>query len=254
MRNRAFTVTLAVIVVCFTALMSASGDMDQAGVQALLVRTDANSMPEMFESDMVMRNYKPGGEVTSNETHVYRKGDKMLAVIKSPAIQKGQAFLRNGDNMWMFLPKSKRVTRIGAKETSMGGEASNNDLLRVDLSKDYDATYLGTETIDGAVCHKLDLKAKRRSFAYDHVVYWISVKEELPVKREYYSLSGQLLRTMSFKEVKSFGSRRITSLIFIVNELNTGYRTEMEIKNMVTDVSLSDSMFTPAYLERGLLK
>ena len=154
--------------------------------------------------------------------------------------------------MWMYLPNSGKVLRIGAKEQSMGGEASNTDLLRVDLAKDYNGTYVGEETIEGVPCYKLDLTAKDRTIAYDRVVYWVSKDGELPVKREFYSLSGKLLKTMYFKDVKNYHGRIRPSFMLIQNEKNQLYKTEIILMEMIEVNNLQDFMFTPSYARRGV--
>ncbi|MBN1799494.1 MAG: outer membrane lipoprotein-sorting protein [Spirochaetales bacterium] len=238
----------------FTATACSAFGMSPEQVHALIKRVDANSAPIQYESYLSIKNHKPGGSFTEQKAHVYRKDDKVLIVITSPAIQKGQAIIRNADDMWMYLPNSGKVLRIGAKEQSMGGEASNTDLLRVDLAEDYTGTYVGEETVDGTLCYKLELKANDRTIAYDKVIYWISKEKELPVKREYYSLSGKHLKTMYLKDVKNFHGRVRPSFLLILNEQNTQYKTEILVEEMVAVNNLGDFIFTPSYARRGTLQ
>jgi outer membrane lipoprotein-sorting protein len=230
----------------------ASFGMTPAEVHALVERVDNNSAPFQYESDLAMRSYGPGGSLTEQQAHVFRKGDKVLIAIAAPAIQRGQAIIRNMDDMWMYLPNSGKVLRIGAKEQSMGGEASNTDLLRVDLAKDYSGAYVGEEGIDGVPCYELELRAKDRTIAYDKIVYWVSKERELPVKREFYSLSGKLLKTMYFKDLKSYQGRTRPSFMLIQNEKNQLYKTEITLMDMIEVDNLQDFMFTPSYAQRGI--
>jgi hypothetical protein len=110
--------------------------------------------------------------------------DVSALVVLEPPVQAGQTLVRNGEEMWLYLPRSGKITRIGAKESSMGGEVSNADLLRADLSKDYDGTWVAEETVEGIRCHKLEL-------------------------REFYSLSGRRLKTMIFRDLKKFGGKEV---------------------------------------------
>jgi outer membrane lipoprotein-sorting protein len=242
---------LSFVLLFSCACLCGAQDLSDKQVMDLIKKVDAKSNPRQYESYMSMANYEPGNRITENRLHFYRKDDKMLAVTISPAIQRGQALIRNGDDMWMFMPKSKKVMRIGAKEKSLGGEAANTDLLRVDLAADYQGTYLEQETVEGVLCNKLELKAKDRKVAYDKVIYWVSVQKDLPVKREFYTLSGMLLKTMYFRQVKSFGNLEIPSVIIIENARNNEYRTEMEIEELNTNVDIKDHLFTPSYIKRG---
>ena len=237
----------------FLAVSFSFGMTDQE-IKELLVRTDNNATPKQYEGMMVMKNYKPDQDMVQNRTHLYFKNDKVIAVFVSPPIQKGQAFVRDGDNMWMFLPKSKKVTRIGAKDKSMGGEASNADIMRTKLAEDYDGVYLGDETVGGVACYKIELKARERTVAYDKVVYWISKDKELPVKREYYTLSGKKSRTMTFGDIKMLGGRERPALMVISNEENKDYKTEIIIESLSPDAKIEDYIFTPAYVKQGILE
>ena len=58
--------------------------------------------------------------------------------------------------------------------TFMGGEASNADLIRTAMADDYNPVYQGEEVMARVVCHKLELTAKKRTVAYDRVIYWIA--------------------------------------------------------------------------------
>jgi outer membrane lipoprotein-sorting protein len=238
----------------FVQGLYALADLTPGQVHALVRRVDENSAPPQYEAYMSITNYKPAASPTEQKAHVYRKDNKVLIVITAPPIQKGQAIIRNGDDMWMYLPNSGKVLRIGAKEQSMGGEASNTDLLRVDLAKDYTGTYLGEETVEGTSCYKLELKARDRTIAYDKVVYWVSKDRELPVKREFYSLSGRLLKTMYFRDLKDYHGRIKPSVMLIVNEKNPEYKSEIVLEDMTEVHNLADFIFTPSYALRGTLQ
>jgi len=243
---------VSVLVFLLILPVRAASGITPEDVHALVERVDGNSAPIQYESDLAIRNYGPGGSLTEQQAHVFRKGDKVLIAIVAPAIQRGQAVIRNADDMWMYLPNSGKVLRIGAKEQSMGGEASNTDLLRVDLAKDYIGAHGGEEVIDGVPCYELELRAKDRTIAYDRVVYWVSKDKELPVKREFYSLSGKLLKTMYFKDLKSYQGRTRPSFILIQNEKNPLYKTEIILMDMIEVNNLQDFMFTPSYAQRGI--
>ena len=248
MNNRAIPALILVLILP----VQTSFAMTPEEVHALVERVDRNSAPAQYESDLALRNYGPGGSMTEQQAHVFRKGDRVLIAITAPAIQRGQAIIRNRDDMWMYLPNSGKVLRIGAREQSMGGEASNTDLLRVDLAKDYSGVSEGDESIEGVPCYKLELRANDRTIAYDRVLYWVRKESELPVKKEFYSLSGRLLKTMYFKDLKSYQGRTRPSFMLIQNEKNRLYKTEIILVDMREVDNLQDFMFTPSYAQRGI--
>lgn len=241
-------VILVVLVLPCTAAFSEGLSVDE--VRQLIIRTDNNTAPLQFESYVTMKNYKPSRDTTVQQIHFYRKEDKIVGIVVNPVSQKGQAFIRNGDNMWMYLPKSEKVIRISPKETSMGGQASNADILRIDLAKDYDSKYLGDEVVDKYPCYKIEMKAKLRTVAYDRMIYWISREKELPVKREFYTISGKLIKTLYCKDFKILGGRERPTLNIIESATNKNLKTEVIYESMNTNVSYKDNIFNPSYVKR----
>jgi len=80
---------------------------------------------------------------------------------QAPPKERGTAYLRAGDNTWLYLPNAEKVVRVGAKQNFGGGDFSNADIFRLSLIDDYLPTLLGEEASEGQACHKLELKAKK---------------------------------------------------------------------------------------------
>ena len=238
--------TICVLLFCSIPLFS----LTNKEAEDLVKFVDMKLYPKQCKYMVHIKNYKGEGRETQNKIEYWRKDDKFLVIFLTPPIQKGQKILRNGDEMWMYLQKSKRVMRISAKEKSMGGEANNSDVMRVDLVKDYTVQYLGDEKMDNTVCHKLELKGKNRKVAYNKIIYWISKKQKLPVKRELYSISGKLMKNMYFEDVKNIGGMILPSKWIIENAINKTYRSEGVILKVNKKARLRDNMFTTAYLKR----
>ncbi|MBI3459406.1 outer membrane lipoprotein-sorting protein, partial [Candidatus Acetothermia bacterium] len=137
-----------------------------------------------------------------------------------------------------------------SKTTILGTNFSSTDILRVDLVKDYNATLLGNETLNGQVAYKLELKAKDETVAYDRVLYWISQKDFLALKGEFYTQSGKLLRILTFSDPKILGGATRMSKFVIEDALQAGVKTTSTIQEMEVVKDLPDSLFD----EKELLK
>jgi|WetSurMetagenome_2_1015567.scaffolds.fasta_scaffold237847_2 outer membrane lipoprotein-sorting protein len=229
-------------------------DLTQEETRQLIIRVENTTNPSLYTELLTMKNIKSDKYSTVNRLKCYRRNDKLIILVLEPSIQNGQVLLRDGDDMWMYLPKSDRIMRVGSKDNSLGGEASNNDLLRVDLSKDYIPSFVGYEDIDGDKCYKIDLKGMNKTLAYDDIIYWISAKTELPIKREYYSISGKRLKTMSFSEPQKINNTVLPAKITIVNEKNKEFRTEIQIELFDVQSKIDEKIFNPTYIKSGRLQ
>ena len=69
------------------------------------------------------------------------------------------------------------------------------------------------------------------------------------MKREFYSLSGKLLKTMYFKDVKNYHGRLRPSFMLIQNQKNQLYKTEILLMEMIEANNLRISCSRPHTLD-----
>ena len=100
---------------------------------------------------------------------VYAKEDaatrqcKNLVRYVEPPRDRGKMVLLDGTRMWFYDPASKVSIRISAQQRLMG-QASNGDVMTVNLARDYRAALAGEETLKDAdrnerACWRLELAA-----------------------------------------------------------------------------------------------
>jgi outer membrane lipoprotein-sorting protein len=196
---------------------------------------------------------RPGKAHRIVEMKGWKKGDALgLVRYTAPAKERGTAYLRNAGNTWLYLPSGEKVVRVGAKQNFGGGDFSNADIFRLSLINDYVPALAGEEPLLGIPCYKLELKAKDRSVAYDRVVYWVrSDGTFFPVRAEYYTISGRLLKSLTLTEVARLGDRVRPTMLTMESSLEQGAKTVLRFLAIEDDVKLDDRMFTPSALERG---
>jgi outer membrane lipoprotein-sorting protein len=169
--------------------------------------------------------------------------DKLRATFLEPAAAKGQEMLRNGDNLWLYMPNLKRAVRVASRDQFMGGDFNNADVLRANYAADYD----GTVKEDAAKPDQwlLEMKAKTPDSAYDSIKLWV-LKSPLgvPVRGEYYTSSGKMLRSADFSEVKDFGNgMKRPSHITMRNEIATQRFSELIWVSVDTAAVVGDGKF-----------
>jgi outer membrane lipoprotein-sorting protein len=219
----------------------------------ILRRADRAVLGESAAYTLRMTVTRPGKAERMVEMKGWKKGDHQgLVRYTAPPKERGTAYLRSGDNNWMYLPSAEKVVRVGTKQNFGGGDFSNGDIFRLSLRQDYLPTLAGEETVEGQPCYKLDLKAKDRSVAYDRVLYWVRRDGSFfPVRAEYYTLSGKRLKWLTLSEVGRLGDRTRPTLLTMESALEAGARTALRFLTIQDDAKLDDRLFTPAALERA---
>ncbi len=194
--------------------------------EALIARYDAIMSPAAFEATITMVATREDGTTRSYELRTQKEGfDKLRVTFLAPATAKGQEVLRVGENLWSFVPNLRRSVRVASRDSFMGGDFNNGDVLRVNYAVDYTGVLVAPDA-PGQVC--AELTAKSPSVAYDRIHLCLTDDAELlPVAAKYYAQSGKLLRSSLFSEVKEFGGHRRPSLIVMKNEVQTSRQSSM---------------------------
>jgi len=224
----AHTLALAPALVVVVALsFSTTTRAAEPTAADLLKRYDAVMSPVAFEATVTMTAHRDDGSTRTYEMNVQKSGDdKLRSTFLKPTTARGQEMLRSGENMWLYMPNLKRAVRVASRDSFMGGDFNNADVLRPNYVADYDAV-LG-ESGDPAL-HLLKLRAKNTSVAYDAIELLMSKKEQLPVRAKYYARSGKLLRSAEFSDVKDMGKGALRpTRIVMQNEIEAARKSEMQ--------------------------
>jgi hypothetical protein len=212
---------------------------------ALLKQVDRNLSPESYESYRKLINIEPSGAKKEFTLFTVKKGiDKVASLFISPASEKGRSTLRLGENMWLYIPNVGKPIRITSLQSVVGGVFNNADILQLDYAAEYDVEKV--EETGGE--HLLYLKAKTRSVAYDRLKIWADRKNVLPTKIECLTEANMLIKTLYFKDVKSFGGG-ITrpAVIETDSPLYKGYKSVMIFAGIKTR-DFKDEVFTLTFM------
>lgn len=217
--------------------------------EEILKKYDHVMGPGAFEAVSAMTAHR---EDDSERTYKMRilRGDveRMRIWFQEPASVKGQEMLRNGDNLWVYLPNLKRATRLANRESFQGGDFNNADVLRVNYSVDYTGTVVPSD-LPETYC--VELKAKNRETAYAAIKLWVRQSDLLPTKGQYFGDSGKLLRSAEFTEYKEFSKGYWRpALIHMKNEQTPARWSEMRTESIKLNVEVVPQRFTQTDLGR----
>ncbi|RPJ08201.1 MAG: outer membrane lipoprotein-sorting protein [Spirochaetaceae bacterium] len=193
------------------------------------------------------------------ESILYRRDrdDAFLVVIASPETDRGNGYLRVGDNMWMYKRNTRTFTHIGRDEKIGGSNATAGDFESRKFGELYKpatdaqgrdkitAETLGSGNIP---VYKVEVMAKVNDVKYPKLVMWITRDKYLELKRECYSLSGTLMETDFFTSYKEIDGRYVPLLQKFVDEIEKGRTSVLEITG-ISFSKVDDYKFDKAYLE-----
>ena len=242
------------IAVLLTAL---PGRADEA--QDLLVRADTIRNPEgSFSVNLALAEYRAGALTGKSTITVYSKPApdsgqyNNLVRYLLPAYDGGKLVLRNGVDVWFFDPKSAASVRI-SPQARLLGQASNGDVMATRLARDYRATVAGREQLEPAAgsakAIKLNLVATRPDVPYAKVEFWIDEASARPLKAQYFTTEGRLLKTAFFRRYQAeLGQERPTETV-IVDGLDAQWITVMRASSYSTR-EIPQSWLQREYLSR----
>jgi len=214
---------------------------------AILKKVDRNLEPESYEMYRKLINIEPDGTKKEFVIFSLKKGrDKVVGLFLAPASDKGRATLRQGDNMWLYIPNVGKPVRITSLQSVTGGIFNNADILRIDYTEEYDVAS-AEEQADG---YLLTLKAKTGAVAYDMLKMTVDKKVVLPLRIDAHAASGLLVKTIYFKDIKDFGGGiRRPATVETDSPLHKGYKSVM-LYSQLKKRTVPDEVFTVDYLSR----
>jgi hypothetical protein len=182
-------------------------------------------------------------------THQYRN----LVRYTAPARDAGKLVLLSGGNMWFYDPASKASIRISPQQRLIG-QASNGDVLTVNLAHDYKPRLLGAESIQDAdhqtrdTWH-LELGAATSQAAYSRLETWIEKGTLRPVKSKFYSDSGRALKIAYYRRYEAaLGAERPLETI-IIDAVDPHLLTKVTASDYRAE-DVQDAWFQREYLPR----
>lgn len=214
---------------------------DQAIIKSINDKYFSNSMT--FDLDMNL--YLNAKLIRSYKMEVVKNQSKLWMAFSAPAIEKGRRMLNDGDNLWMYLPRSKKLIRLPYKQSFMGSDASNRDILRISLVDDY-ILEQKEESESNLI---FSFKAKDLSVSYNQMKLYVT-KEHVLLKQELFALSGKKLKTIQYSNIQNINGLYFPMKAEIVDELKGKSRTELVYSNISFVVDKPDSFFTTAALQK----
>ncbi len=230
----------------------------ESRIERILASIDRNyKMKSDASADVVMTQQKAEEGTKIFEMKYYRRDsdDAFLIVMSAPEYEKGNGYLRVGDNFWMYRINTRTFQHVNRDESIGGTDAHGGDFETRKLTELYGPALdekgnekISEEMLGKIPVNKVEAVAKVNDVDYPKKIYWTRRDNDLVLKEESYSLSGTLMQTAYFLKFTVIDERFVPVKQIYIDEFEKGNKTIVEISGISTN-KLDDKIFTKAYLE-----
>ncbi|MFS8666011.1 MAG: outer membrane lipoprotein-sorting protein [Limnochordales bacterium] len=199
------------------------------------------------------------GRTAEYVMEVVTDGDERgLIRIVAPPREAGQAFLMDGNDLWLYnarLGRSLRLPPSGRSNAFLGSDVSYNDMVGRDLETGYTAAFAppGAAERDGAgVDIVLELTPRPGApTPYGRALVGVEEARLIPRWVDYYDQRGQVVKRLTLAEYLEAGDWRVPTHMVVEDATREGYRTVVRLTDVELDAAVPEACFALQALERG---
>jgi outer membrane lipoprotein-sorting protein len=222
------------------------------------VQRRAEAKSQRYEG--LLQVFDAGGKVSDKRWTMDRIGShgrsRMVLRFTQPAEVKGVALLvvnhpDRASDQWMWTPAIERDRRIALQDRStrfFGTDFSFEDLEERDVEQ-FDYSFLGEETLEGAVCWKVQSTPKQsKSSQYTRSIVWVR-KDNYTLARIENYVRNDLVRRLDYRDVQNIQGIW-TARQLEMTDLKRGSRTRLTLEKLQYNVAMNEADFTLQALRR----
>lgn len=221
-------------------------DMDAASILASV--DEIRAPTDNFVFTVKLHSQTSSSESESEFDVSVRNSTKSLVLYRQPVKQRGRTLLLDGPNMWIYIPGTSRPVRISPQQ-QLTGAVSNADVARVVFNLDYIAEGIERQRLGELPALKLDLRARQGNAIYQRVHLWIAEGDLRPLRADFLSLSGKLIRAIHYGGYRNVLGRERPTILQISDAINPSVTATLIYSNFrIQDTP--EEYFQPSYLGR----
>lgn len=186
----------------------------------------------------------------------WAKGEDLaLILVTSPARDQGIVHLKRNRELWNWQPSIDRIIKLPPSmmlQSWMGSDFTNDDLVKESSSvNDYTHAFGKDSTINGMECYKLILDPKPdAAVVWGKIYSWITKKDFIQLKAEFYDEDGELVSTMIGSNIKDMDGRLLAAKLEMTPADKEGHKTIIEYGFIKFNEPMEDSFFTEQNMKR----
>jgi hypothetical protein len=217
-------------------------------VKAIIRQIDQLYRSKSSYADIEMKVVTPHWQRTLAMKGWTEGTDKTFIRITSPPKEAGVATLRIKSEMWNYLPKVSKVIKIPPSmmmSSWMGSDFTNDDLVKeFSLIDDYSYEIIHPDSADPALIYVKCTPHPDVPVVWGYIIIAATKSPILPVWENYFDEQGNLMRRLTFSDIRTFGDRTIPATMEMVPVNKEGHRTVITYKGLEFDLHLDENIFS----------
>ena len=178
-----------------------------------------------------------------------------LIKITYPPKEKGVTTLKIKEDVYNYIPKVARTIKISQALRSsswMGSHFTNDDLIRsTHLKDDFVATVTQRQREQNNEIWTIEAIPKPETVTlWKKLILVFNRSALLPVRQDFYDENSELIRSITYHEIKKLGEKRLPSKIKVTPTTpdKKGEYTELVYESIDRNMTIDDSVFSLTHI------
>ena len=224
----------------------------------ILARLERNTRLSTDATATVSLSQQKTGQGIKNLEMLFHRRDadnSFLIVMRAPESEKGNGYLRVGENFWMYRRNTRTFQHINRDENIAGTDAQGDDFEDRKLTELYapvrdssGSERISEEMLGKVPVYRMEVIAKVRDVDYPRKTYWVGRDNFLLLKEQSFTQSGTLMQTAYYLKYTPILGKFLPVEQIFVDEFEKGNKTKVNISGISTS-PIKAEVFTKAYLE-----
>jgi len=181
---------------------------------------------------------------------IWTEGMKKTFIrVLSPKRDRNMSTLKIENQMWNYLPKVNKIIKIPPSmmmSSWMGSDFTNDDLVKeYTFLDDYNFKLIEYKEKDSENMYYIEAVPKEGvAVVWSKIVIAALKTTYVPVWEKYYDDRGEVVREMSFSDVKKIGKRLVPTTMVMLSLKKKGHKTTIKYLDLKYDIKIKSSIFS----------
>ena len=227
---------------------------DGSDAHSIVAESQRRAEAKFYRYDGLLQSFNADGKTSEKRWTFDRVGSngRSKAVLRftAPAEVKGVALLihnhqERASDQWMWTPALQRDRRIALQDRStrfFGTDFSFEDLEERDVEQ-FDYSMLGSDTIEGATCWKIEMTPRRgRASQYTRSIAWIRKDNYVLVRLDNF-VDDQVVKRLTNSSIENLQGIW-TARLLEMTDLRRSTRTRLSLQEVKYNAAVNEREFT----------